>query len=62
LDTRWGQPLGVLVLALGALLALDGVFATYFLGLPLLLLVLVSFISALMRRKMGTPEDGQAGV
>jgi hypothetical protein len=61
LDIRHGQALGILVLALGVLLALDGVFATYFTGLPILALVLVSFLSALMRRKGNAQRSGQTG-
>jgi hypothetical protein len=60
LDTQLRQPLGVLVLALGVLFALDGVFATYLAGLPALVLVLISFFTALMRRKRHAPEGGPA--
>jgi hypothetical protein len=58
LDLRQRQALGVMLLALAALLALDGSFATYFVGLPTFLLVAASFGSALLRR--GTQAIQQA--
>lgn len=58
LDVRRGQPLGLLALGLGVLLTLDGVFATYLLALPLLLLVLLSFASAIVRRRAGGRPPG----
>jgi hypothetical protein len=57
LDLRQRQSLGVMLLALAALLALDGSFA-YFIGLPTFLLVAASFGSAMLRR--GTQAIQQA--
>jgi hypothetical protein len=42
IDARRGNSFGLIVLGLAALLALDGAIATYFLGLPVFLLVCAS--------------------
>ena len=51
LDLRCEQGLGLLLLALAALFAIDGVFATYLVGLPTFLLIGLSFIAALLRSR-----------
>jgi hypothetical protein len=57
LDVRLRQPLGVLLLALAALLSLDGAIATYFAGLPMFALIAASFVASLLRRRrQGGPE------
>jgi len=48
-----------MLLALAALLALDGIFATYFVGLPTFLLVAISFGASVLRRRSG--QGVQAG-
>jgi hypothetical protein len=58
LYVRRGQALGVLLSGLGLLFALDGVFATFFGSLPLLLLTIVSFCGALLRwRRLSAVRD-----
>jgi hypothetical protein len=57
LDVRQRQALGVMVLALAALLALDGVFATYLTGLPTFVAVGLSLAAAILRRKRSTSGD-----
>lgn len=51
LDAKRGQSIGLIVLGLAALLALDGVFATYFLELPAFALVVVSFVAGIRRKR-----------
>jgi hypothetical protein len=57
LDTYGGQSAGIMLVVFAALLALDGMIATYFLALPVFILVLASLAIALFRRKTeaGTP-------
>ena len=49
LHLRRGNGFGLLLLALASLVALDGAVATVFIGLPLFLLVLVSFLAAVLQ-------------
>jgi len=60
LDVRRQEALGLMFLGLGTLLALDGIFATYFVGLPTFLLVAISFGAAIFRRRSGqsSQRDG----
>lgn len=54
LDARRGQGLGLILLGLGVLLALDGAIATRLLGLPLFALVLASLVAGVARRHNGS--------
>jgi hypothetical protein len=51
LDTYGEQSAGIMLIVFAALLALDGMFATYFLALPVFLLVLLALGIALWRRR-----------
>lgn len=50
LNERRGQPFGLIVLGLAFLLALDGAIATFFVGLPVFVLILLSFLIGIRRR------------
>jgi hypothetical protein len=51
LDGYGGQSAGIMLIVFAALLAFDGMIATYFLALPVFLLVLAALAIALLRRK-----------
>jgi hypothetical protein len=60
-DARRGQPLGLLLLALAALLAFDGAVNTGLLGLPAFLLILASLIAGIVARRQQARSGAAQG-
>jgi hypothetical protein len=63
LDGYGGQPAGIMLIVFAAFLAFDGMIATYFLAVPVFLLVLAALAVALVRRKRdaGSAEGAELG-
>ena len=61
LDVRRGQAIGLLFLVLAALLSLDGAIATYFAGLPVFALVLLSLAAGIARRRQAAGGSAPGG-
>ncbi|MGI8551895.1 MAG: hypothetical protein ACR2PL_14085 [Dehalococcoidia bacterium] len=57
IDACRQRSVGLVGLGLGLLLSLDGSIGTYFLGLPIFLLVLLSLIAGMRRQRSPSPEE-----